>query len=555
MVLPEEEKDVLLKAAGLKKIALTSDELSDVSNIAKGVYSPLTGFLRKADFETVVSDTRLKSGIVWPIPITLDISEDEYKEIQNEKNIALTDVGGDIIGLLENIEIFNYDKEVFAKNVFGTSDISHPGVASVFKMGDRLVGGDIRMIEGKKEIFPEHNFSPNEMRKIFASRGWEKVVAFQTRNVPHPGHEFLQKEALKLADGLLVQPVIGEKKVADFKDEYIIASYELLIDKFYPKDKTLLGILMLKMRYAGPKEAVFHAIIRKNFGCTHFIVGRDHAGVGSFYSPFAAQEIFDNFKKDEIEIEILKFPEVVFCKSTNSHEFINNCDEADRVAFSGTKLRGFIENKEKPPEYILRPEIYNLLVKSHNCLVDNMYKNQTGKKQKGFVLWFTGLSQSGKTTIANGVYETLKEQGYKIERLDGDVVREYLWKDLGFSKEDRDENIRRIGFLSKLLSKNGVGVIASFISPYKQHRAGVKDEVENFIEVFCNCPIEICEKRDTKGLYEKAKRGEVTNFTGVSDPYEPPENPDIELKTETKEDIERSVTKIISHLKENDYIQ
>ena len=551
-ILSQEEK-ALINIKDFKFLILNKEEVQEVKNIARGVYSPLSGFLKREDFQSVVSKMRLQNNIVWPIPIVLDVPNKHYQIIKNEHTLALYNQKKEPIALLKDIEFYANDKEFFAKNVFGTLDRKHPGVNAVYEMGNYLVGGEIMLIDNKKEVFPEYNFTPEETRRIFKERGWNTIVGFQTRNVPHRGHEFLQKQALKQADGLFIQPVIGKKKTKDFKDEYILAAYEILIEKYLPKNRVLLGILPFRMKYAGPREAILHALIRKNFGCSHFIVGRDHAGVKGFYDPFEAQNIFDNFEKKEIGVNILKYPEVVYCKGKQKHVFINECPAKERVSFSGTELRKKIKNKKQPPEYIIRPEIYNFLANSYNSLVDNMY-NQTNKNQKGFVLWITGLSQAGKTTIGDGVYKILKENNIKVERLDGDIVRKYLSKDLGFSKEDREENIRRVGFVAKLLSRNGIGVIASFISPYRHIRKKLKEEIPNFIEVYANAPLEVCEKRDTKGLYKKARLGEIKNFTGISDPYEPPENPEIELKTDTFTP-EECIEKVIEYLKENKYIE
>lgn len=536
-------------------LSLSKEQIKDVRNLARGVYAPLTGFLREADFRSVVSNMRLTDGSIFPIPVVLDVDADQYKVLGNEKEVLLVDSKGGEIAVLINPEFFAYDKEFFAKNVYGTLDKNHPGVNDIYKMKKYLVGGDLKLLDDSREPFPEYNFTPQETKNMFRERGWNTVVAFQTRNVPHRGHEFLQKHALESTDGLFIQPVIGEKKLQDFKDEYILASYEALINGHYPKDKVLLGILPLKMRYAGPREAVFHALIRRNYGCTHFIVGRDHAGVGNYYTPFAAQEIFETFDKGELGIEIMKLPEVVYNSSLKKHMFIEDCPEEDRVAFSGTGLREYIDRKEQPPEYLIRPRVYEVLVTSYNALVDEMYKKNSDKQQQqGFVLWFTGLSGSGKSKIADEVYEVLMKRGLRVERLDGDVIREYLSKGLGFSKEDRDENIKRVGFVAGLLSKNGVGVVSSFISPYSGAREGVRQKVDNFIEVFCNCPVEICEERDTKGLYKKARAGEIKNFTGISDPYEPPKNPEIELFTD-KETEEESTEKVISYLSEKGFLK
>ncbi len=550
----KEKKEILENLSSFSKIILDKEQIKDVRNIAHGVYSPLEGFLKEKDFKRVVKEMRLENGKVWSIPIVLDISKEEAKKLKDEKEVVLINSNGDAIAVLKNIEIYTFSKDFFAQNVFQTQDKKHPGAEDIYRMQDYLIGGEIGLLEDIREPLPDQNFTPQETREEFQKRGWKTIVAFQTRNVPHRGHEFLQKEELKETDGLLIQPVIGEKKLEDFKDEYIIASYEILIEKHYPEGKAMLGILPLKMRYAGPREAVFHALIRKNFGCTHFIIGRDHAGVGNYYGPFEAQEIFDKFKEEEIGIKIMKFVEVAYCPECEKHVFINTCKH-DKLSFSGTRLRQKIEKKEVPEEYIIRKEIYNLLANSHNSLVDAMYKKKNNNK-KGFVLWFTGLSQSGKTTTADEVAKTLQERGVKTERLDGDIVREGLSRDLGFSKEDRDENIRRVSFVSKLLARNNIGVIASFISPYKKERENAKKIVEpdgTFIEVFCKCPLEVCEKRDTRGLYKKARKGEIENFTGISDPYEEPEDPQIIIETNTTSTAD-CIKKIVDYLEDNDFI-
>ena len=544
--------DVLGSIHDFRSLSLNKEQIKDVKNISRGVFSPLKGFLKQKDFNSVVKDMRLGNGIVWPIPIVLDINENDYNRLKNAKQILLVNAETKLIGVLRDIEIYSFDKDFFSQNVFGTKDKNHPGVEEVYDMKEYLIGGEIKLLDNAREIFPEHNLFPAETRHIFEERGWKTITAFQTRNVPHRGHEFLQKKALDITDGLFVQPVIGEKKMADFKDEYIITAYDILIDKYYPENRVLLGILPLKMRYAGPREAVFHAIIRKNFGCTHFIVGRDHAGVGDYYKPNEAQEIFDKFKKDEIGVEILKYPEVIFCTEEEKLTFTTDCAHNDKkISFSGSQLREYVKNKQQPPEYIIRKEVFNMISQSYNSLVDNMYKNNNQKK--GFVLWFTGLSQSGKTTVADAVYKELENKGLKLERLDGDVARESLSADLGFTKQDRTENIKRVTFMSKLLSRNGVGVVCSFISPYQEIRNKVREEVVNFIEIYANAPVEVCEQRDTKGLYAKARAGEIKNFTGISDPYEAPENPEIELDT-VNNSKEENIKKVINYLSENGFI-
>jgi len=551
-ILSKKKKEEILKIKDeLPSLKIRDDLLDDIRNIAKGVYSPLQGFLKEKDFKRVLEEARLSNGIIWPIPIVLDISKKEAEKLKDKKLILLLDSQNHPIAILENPEIFEYHKKNFAKKVFGTLDKNHPGVKEIFQMKEYLIGGEIKLLDDSKGPFPEYNFSPKETRKIFKKKEWKKIAGFQTRNVPHLGHEFLQRHTLNLVDGLFIQPVIGKKKIKDFKDELILASYEILIDKYHPKDRIVLGILPIKMRYAGPREAVFHALIRKNFGCTHFIVGRDHAGFKNYYPPFASQKIFDQFYEKELGIRILKYQEVVYCKECKRYLFIDSCSHKEKTRFSATKIRRAIERKKEPPGFI-RPEIYYLLSNCPKALIDREYQKESSKKP-GFCLWFTGLSQAGKTTLGDRIYKILKEKGIKVERLDGDIIRQSLSKDLGFSKEDREENIRRVGTLAKLFSQKGIAVVASFISPYRKQRKELRKKIPNFIEIFCNCPLELCEKRDKKGLYQKARKGIIKNFTGISAPYQKPKNPEIELRTD-KLTIEECVQKIINYLKTNQFI-
>ena len=534
----------------MKKLKVNSDIIQDALNIKNGVYAPLTSFLYKKDFLSVMNNMRLDNGGIWSIPIILDINKRQARELQNGEKIKIYDEKGNYV-IINNIEKYNYDKEELAEKVYGTTSIKHPSVAGIMNMGDVLVGGEIADVNIGGIPFSDYFYTPAETKKIFKDKGWNSIVAFQTRNVPHCGHEFLQKQALSKVDGLMIQPVIGEKKLDDFKDEYIISAYKILIDKYFSKNKVFLSILPLKMRYAGPREALMHAIIRRNFGCTHFIVGRDHAGAGDFYHPQAAQDIFDNYKKEELGIEIFKFNEVVYDKKAEKHNFIDSVKKPDIIKFSGTLLRNLIKNKEEPPKYFMRPEVYNFLVNSQNSLVDNMYKENNNKK--GFVLWLTGLSAAGKTTVADKIYEIMGQNGLKLERLDGDVVRENL-ANLGFSKEDRDQNIKRVGFVANLLARNGIGVIASFISPYTKQREKLHKTVHNYIEVFIDAPLVVCEQRDPKGMYKKARAGEIKNFTGISDPYEEPRNPDIHLDT-ANTSPEECAEKVLGYLRENGHIK
>lgn len=352
-----------------KKLKVNSDTIQDARNIDNGAYFPLRGFLREKDFQSVLDNMRLSSGEIWSIPIILDINEESYKKLKNENTILLVDENDKPKVLLDNIEIYSYNKKEFANKVFSTEDIDHPGVKAVMEMGEYLVGGNIKNIFDQESVFPDFHLSPKETKKIFKKKGWNTVVAFQTRNVPHRSHEFLQKKALEEVDGLLIHPVIGKKKSGDFKDEVILKSYQILLEKYYPKDKSMLSILPIKMRYAGPREALMHALIRRNYGCTHMIVGRDHAGVGNFYGSYDAQNIFDNFKKHELGIEILKYENVSYCEDCGALRFDNMCNH-NKLNLSGTKIREMIKNKEKLPEELIRPEISEFLINHPNPFVE-----------------------------------------------------------------------------------------------------------------------------------------------------------------------------------------
>ncbi|HEY5713868.1 MAG TPA: sulfate adenylyltransferase, partial [Candidatus Gracilibacteria bacterium] len=483
----------------------------DIMNIGLGVYAPLTGFLKKDDFQSVLKNMRLKNGAVWPIPIVLDISLGQKEHIGQDSLVQLINTKGETLARLHDIEIYEYDLETWAQQVFGTLDKDHPGVESLYQLQPYLLGGRIELIQQDFDLFPEYHHTPEQIRQQFKAKGWKSVAAFQTRNVPHRGHEFLQTSALEKTDGLLIQPVIGEKKKDDFSDEQIVQTYETLIEYYHPKDRVTLSILPLKMRYAGPREALMHALIRRNYGCTHFIVGRDHAGVGHYYGPYESQAIFKLFDPQELGIEIMTFPEVVFSKTKQAPCFINDCSKEDQISFSGTKFRQQLASGETPPAYFIRPQVYQTLLQAKQ-------KEKIHRPHPSCVIWFTGLSQSGKSTISMRLYDYLKTKRYETQRLDGDVLRKSLSKDLGFSKSDRDEHLRRVGYMAQELEEQGQIVLASFISPYTEQRDRLRRMTKHFIEIYVNTPLEICEARDTKGLYAKARSGEIPHFTGISDP-------------------------------------
>ncbi|MGA8855692.1 MAG: sulfate adenylyltransferase [Candidatus Bathyarchaeia archaeon] len=359
----DKREETVHDAAKLQQIEVDSDLARDVENIAFGAFSPLEGFLCEDDYQSVLQTKRLRSDMVWTIPILLDGSRAELKGVKEGDTVALVDATRLPFALLDVEEIYNYSKKELAEHVYGTTDSSHPGVVRTFAMKDSLVGGKIRLIDPLFDEFQRFRLKPIETRVLFKEKGWRTIVGFQTRNIPHLGHEYVQKTALTFVDGLFINPVIGKKKSGDFKDEVILDAYATLLKHYYLKDRTIMAILRTEMRYAGPREAIFHAIVRKNFGCTHFVVGRDHAGVGKYYSPYAAQDIFSEFP--DLGIVPLFFKEFSYCKKCQSvvNEKICPHDPSDHIDFSGTKLRERLSAGEAPPKELVRAEVAEVLLK------------------------------------------------------------------------------------------------------------------------------------------------------------------------------------------------
>lgn len=357
------------RAKEMKGIVLDSELVKDVKNIARGVYSPLTGFMCKDDFESVVHKMTLADGTIWSIPFVLDVDKKTADEINVGEQIALLNERKNPVAIMTVRDKYKYNKDDFAVNVFKTADKKHPGVKMVHDMKDWLLGGDVELIDNSKEPYNKYNLDPFETRTLFKERGWNTVAGFQTRNAPHRAHEYLQRCALEVTDGLFVNPVIGKKKPGDFEDQVILDSYNYLIDNFFPKNRVVMSILPLKMRYAGPREAILHAIIRKNFGCTHFIVGRDHAGVGKYYGSFDAQNIFDEI--EDMGMTILKFDNSFFCKKCGHLATGKTCPHTkeDQIGPSGTLIRELISKGEIVPEEIMRPEISKILINADKTFV------------------------------------------------------------------------------------------------------------------------------------------------------------------------------------------
>ncbi len=369
-VLSDDKKRAILEDIDRYKVIAISEVLAkDIENIARGVFSPLTGFMGSEDFQSVLNRMRLKDDIPWTLPIVLDVSQEKAKELSVGNKVILR--YGDInIGLLTVNEIYQYDADEMAQKVYGTSDRSHPGVKNIYEMGDRLVAGEIDLINETPKSFANYSLTPKETRVLFETKGWKDVVGFQTRNTPHLGHEYVQKTALSFVDGIFINPLIGKKKPGDFKDEVIIDSYNTLMNHYYLKDNAVMAILETEMRYGGPREAVFHCIMRKNFGCTHFIIGRDHAGVGDFYHPYASHDIFEEFP--DLEIFPIFFKSFSYCKKCGSIVNEKTCPHPmdDHIMFSGTKIRDFLNNGQRPPESQMRPEVADTILKYKNPFIE-----------------------------------------------------------------------------------------------------------------------------------------------------------------------------------------
>ena len=366
-VLNEPEKEAVLEqSSSWLSLTIDPDLVSDVENIATGVYSPLEGFLNRPDFESVLKNMRLKSDLPWTVPIVLDVSREMADKLEPGQQILLRAEDSQPVAVMTVEDIYDYDKEEFSRQVYATTDPKHPGVARVLQMKEVLLGGKIDLLNMPVTPYDRYRLSPKETRILFKEKGWKTVVGFQTRNTPHLGHEYVQKTALTFTDGLFINPVIGRKKKGDFKDEVILASYEELIKNYYLKERAVMAILKMEMRYAGPREAIHHAIIRKNFGCTHIIIGRDHAGVGNYYHPYAAQEIFEEFP--DLGIVPLFFKSFFFCRKCNSIENEKTCPHpsSEHIQFSGTRIRDLLLKGEVPPPELMRPEVARIILSFEN---------------------------------------------------------------------------------------------------------------------------------------------------------------------------------------------
>ena len=512
---------------------LSARQLCDLELLMNGGFYPLKGFLTQADYDGVVDNMRLTSGDLWPMPITLDVSQDFADKIEPGTDIALRDQEGVILAILSVTDKWSPDKKREAEKVFGADDLAHPAVNYLHNVaGPVYLGGPITGIQPPTHYdFRARRDTPNELRAFFRKMGWRRIVAFQTRNPLHRAHQELTFRAAREAQAnLLIHPVVGMTKPGDVDHFTRVRCYEAVLDK-YPQATTHLSLLNLAMRMAGPREAVWHGIIRRNHGLTHMIVGRDHAGPGKnsqgqdFYDPYAAQELFRENQAD-IGVEMVDFKQMVYVQERAQYEPRDEVEEGATILdISGTELRRRLREGLDIPEWFSFPEV-----------VTQLRRTSPPRDKQGFTVFFTGLSGSGKSTIANALMVKLMEMGGRpVTLLDGDVVRKHLSSELGFSKEHRDINIKRIGYVASEITKNGGIAICAPIAPYTATRRAVREMVEAFgafIEVHVATSVEECERRDRKGLYKLAREGKIKEFTGISDPYEIPENPELRVQTE-----------------------
>jgi sulfate adenylyltransferase len=532
---------------------LTARQLCDFELLANGGFSPLTGFLGKADYESVRDELRLADGTLWPMPITLDVDAEFANSLQPGETIALRDEEGVMLGALTVSDVWEVDKVAEASAVFGTTNEEHPAVGYLMnEAGTHYVGGQIEAIHLPVHYdFTAMRLTPSQVRADLEAAGTSKVVAFQTRNPMHRAHVELTMRAAEAENAsLLIHPVVGMTKPGDV-DHYTRVRVYQAIQGRYPNGVEV-ALLPLAMRMGGPREAVWHALIRKNHGVSHFIVGRDHAGPGSdssgtpFYGPYDAQELMVQFE-DEMGVAMVPFKLMVYVPSQDTYMPIDEVPEGtETLSISGTELRQRLADGADIPEWFSYPEV-----------VAELRKTSRPRLAQGFTVFFTGLSGSGKSTVANALMVKLLELGGRsVTMLDGDIVRRNLSKGLGFSKEDRNTNVERIGYVASEITKAGGIAVCAPIAPYAGPRAANREVISaegGYTLVHISTPLEVCEQRDRKGLYAKARAGIIPEFTGISDPYEEPTDAELVIDT-TDITPDEAATQILDHLRAEGYL-
>ena len=555
LILPEDQLQKAQEASvDWPSWDLTPRQMCDLELMLCGAFSPLDGFMNRADYDSVCDNLRLADGTLWPLPVTLDVTVEMAEGLEPGSMLALRDPEGVMLAAIEIEDKWTLDREAEAEKVYGTTDSKHPAVAYLLDQSNEvLLGGKVTGFQAPWHYdFATLRATPVDLRRRFERLGWRKIVAFQTRNPMHRAHfELTLRAARDVEANLLIHPVVGMTKPGDVDHYTRVRCYQSVVER-YPTNTAMLALLPLAMRMGGPREAVLHAIIRKNYGCSHLIVGRDHAGPGNdsegnpFYGAYDAQELLTRHQ-EEIGIEMVPFRMVVYVEDRDAYFPIDEVPEGTRtLSISGTELRDRLAKGREIPEWFTFPEVATELRKTH-----------PPRSRQGFTVFFTGLSGSGKSTVANSLRVKLLEMGGRpVSLLDGDLVRKNLSSELGFSKEHRDLNIRRIGYVASEITKNGGIAICAPIAPYDKVRREVRREVEpggGFILVHVATPLEVCEVRDRKGLYAKARAGIIKQFTGISDPFEAPEDADVVLDT-TDLLPDETAQQIILHLEHEGYI-
>ena len=554
MVAPSRAAELKAQSLGWPSWDLTPRQLCDLELLLNGGFSPLHGFMGRTDYESVRDRMRLADGTLWPIPVTLDVSDELGATLKPDDRLSLRDEEGVMLAVLHVSDVWEPDRAAEAAAVLGSEDPGHPGVDHLLNRSRRFyVGGQIEGLQAPLHYdYRDLRHTPAQLREHFSSLGWRKVVAFQTRNPLHRAHlELTLRAAKEVEANLLIHPVVGLTKPGDVDHYTRVRCYQSIMPS-YPHGTATLSLLPLAMRMGGPREAVWHGIIRKNHGVTHLIVGRDHAGPGSnpsgkpYYGAYDAQELFREYES-ELEVVMVPFRQMVYVENQDEYMPEDEVPEGSRVLnISGTEQRRRLNEGKELPSWFTPPAVALELRRSY-----------PPRSEQGVTVFFTGLSGSGKSTIASVLLVKLMEIGGRpVTLLDGDLVRRNLSSELGFTKEHRDLNIRRIGFVAAEITKNGGVAVCAPIAPYDATRREVRKMVEaggGFVLVHVATPLEVCEARDRKGLYAKARAGIVKEFTGISDPYEVPADADVTIDTTASTPAE-AAQEVLLHLEREGYI-
>ena len=555
-LLVSEKQQIILKklSSSMPDVILNDRQICDFELLTTGVFSPLKGFMKQIDYESVLDRMRLEKGELWPVPICLDIQETLALTLEAGQSVALRDPEGFLLGIMNIENVWPLDVEKEALAIYGTLDKSHPGVDYLYnKSGKYYIGGEVQALNLPiHPDFKQIRNTPAEVRKIFSKLGWKRIVGFQTRQPIHrPQFEMTIQAMQKARANLLLLPIAGVTKPGDFDHFTRMRCYQK-VAAHYPPDSYVLNLLPLAMRMAGPREAILHMIIGKNFGCTHFVIGHDHASPGNgssnkpFYKYDEAMKLANNAHK-EIGVEIITFEEMVYLPFEDEYKIANKVPKnTDTISFTGTDIQKRIRSGKKVPDWATFPEVIHELQKSYPPPL-----------KQGFTVFCTGLSGAGKSTIANILYSKFLEIGTRpVTLLDGDIVRRNLSSELNFSKEHRDINVKRIGFVAAEITKNRGIAICAPIAPYEKTRNKIRESIEahgGFFEIHVSTPITECEKRDRKGMYAKARAGLLKGFTGVDDPYEDPSNPELKINT-TNLTPEEAAQEVLLYISQKGFI-